>query len=39
MKFPLLLPPCQGDFDEDGDVDGSDLAVFASDFGRTDCPH
>lgn len=28
---------CKGDFDEDGDVDGSDLAVFAADFGRTDC--
>ncbi len=28
---------CKGDFDEDGDVDGSDLAVFASEFGRTDC--
>ena len=27
----------QGDFDVDGDVDGSDLAVFAADFGRTDC--
>lgn len=25
------------DFDNDGDVDGSDLAVFAADFGRTDC--
>ena len=37
MKFPLLIPPCQGDFDGDGDVDGSDLAVFAADFGRTDC--
>ena len=32
-----LLPPCEGDFDNDGDVDGSDLAVFAADFGRTDC--
>jgi len=30
-------PVC--DFDDDGDVDGSDLAVFASEFGRTDCPH
>jgi hypothetical protein len=30
--------PCEGNFDEDGDVDGSDLAVFAADFGRTDCP-
>ena len=29
---------CEGDFDSDGDVDGSDLAVFAADFGRTDCP-
>jgi hypothetical protein len=28
---------CPGDFDTDGDVDGSDLAVFAADFGRTDC--
>jgi len=29
---------CEGDFDGDGDVDGSDLAIFAADFGRTDCP-
>ncbi|HHI04062.1 MAG TPA: hypothetical protein ENL45_00775 [Candidatus Woesearchaeota archaeon] len=29
--------PCEGDFDCDGDVDGSDLAIFAADFGRTDC--
>ena len=28
---------CEGDFDTDGDVDGSDLAIFAADFGRTDC--
>jgi parallel beta-helix repeat protein len=28
---------CKGDFDADGDVDGSDLSVFASEFGRTDC--
>ena len=28
---------CRGDFDGDGDVDASDLAVFAADFGRTDC--
>ena len=28
---------CEGDFDDDGDVDGSDLALFAADFGRTDC--
>ena len=27
-----------GDFDTDGDVDGSDLAIFAADFGRMDCP-
>lgn len=29
--------PCPGDFNHDGDVDGSDLAVFAADFGRTNC--
>ena|GEM_PF-4400128 len=29
---------CKGDFDGDGDVDSSDLAVFAAEFGRTDCP-
>jgi hypothetical protein len=29
---------CEGDFDGDGDVDGSDLAIFAADFGRADCP-
>ena len=29
--------PCEGNFDGDTDVDGSDLAVFAGDFGRTDC--
>lgn len=28
---------CEGDFEPDGDVDGSDLAVFAAHFGRTDC--
>lgn len=28
---------CEGDFDSDGDVDGSDLATFAADFGRTNC--
>lgn len=31
------VPECEGDFDGDKDVDGSDLAVFAADFGRTDC--
>ena len=34
----IVIPEaCEGDFDEDGDVDGSDLATFAADFGRTDC--
>jgi len=32
-----LSAPCEGDFDRDGDVDGSDLAIFAEDFGRIDC--
>jgi hypothetical protein len=33
----ICTDPCEGDFDVDGDVDGSDLSVFAADFGRTDC--
>jgi hypothetical protein len=33
----ILVGACEGDFDNDGDVDGSDLAIFAADFGRTDC--
>lgn len=28
---------CEGDFDRDGDVDGSDLQVLAEDFNRNDC--
>jgi len=32
-----MIETCPGDFDWDKDVDGSDLAVFAADFGRTDC--
>jgi hypothetical protein len=28
---------CKGDFDGDGDVDKNDLAIFAADFGRTNC--
>ena len=49
--FPLIEPlSCEGDFDGDQDVDGSDLATFAAggttitleefatEFGRTDCP-
>ena len=31
------MDACEGDFGYDGDVDGSDLATFAADFGRTDC--
>jgi hypothetical protein len=33
----LTVGTCSGDLDGDGDMDGSDLAVFAHDFGRTDC--
>ena len=32
-----VIIPCEGDFSGDGDVDDADLAVFAADFGRTDC--
>ncbi len=46
----LFKPPCEADYEPDGDVDGADLAAyiadnagisladFAGDFGRTDCP-
>ena len=34
IQFFITFP---SDFDADCDVDGSDLAVFAADFGRTDC--
>ena len=38
IKLPgVFLNTCEGDFDNDGDVDGSDLAIFAADFGQTDC--
>ena len=32
-----MVSLCKGDFDLDEDVDDSDLAAFAGDFGRTDC--
>lgn len=43
VKGKLLLAcgefqePCEGDFEPDGDVDDSDLSVFAPDFGQTVC--
>lgn len=37
MRSTFLVEPCEGDFDDNGEVDGSDLAVFAADFGRTGC--
>ena len=37
VNLTVLAAPCEGNFDSDGDVDGSDLAIFAADFGRTDC--
>jgi serine protease AprX len=36
IMYSLALP-CEGDFDGDGDVDGSDLSIFAADYGRTNC--
>ena len=29
---------CQGDIDNDGDVDGTDLAAMVKHFGQADCP-
>ena len=37
VKHACAGPICEGDFDGDRDVDGSDLATFAEDFGQTDC--
>ncbi len=36
-RFTPVIVECEGDFNDDGDVDGSALAVFAADFGRTNC--
>jgi hypothetical protein len=33
----VFLLGCEGDFNDDADVDESDLALFAADFGRTNC--
>ena len=38
MSIDMNSDLCEGGFDGDGDVGGSDLAIFAADFGRTDCP-
>jgi hypothetical protein len=38
MSINVNSDLCEGDFDYDGDVDGSDLAFFAADSGRMDCP-
>ena len=32
-------PLCEGDFNEDGDVEGSDPAILAADFSWVDCPN
>ena len=37
IRNAQVIPLCEGDFNNDTDVDGSDLAVFAADFGRTNC--
>ena len=50
MDNEVWRRPCKGDFDNDGDVDGSDLValatgsqtlsldIFADNFGKTECP-
>ncbi|MBW2554827.1 MAG: hypothetical protein JRE20_11970 [Deltaproteobacteria bacterium] len=44
MEVPLVCQPkgdaceCEGDFESDGDVDGTDAVKFKADFFRKDCP-
>jgi hypothetical protein len=41
LSLSSLLEPgndCNCDLNQDGDVDGADLAGFAAEFGRNDCP-
>ena len=35
--FTIYIPPCKGDFNDDGYVDEDDLSIFAFAFGTTDC--
>ena len=37
VAVDAAVPSCEGNFDADNDVDDSDLAIFETDFGRTDC--
>jgi len=37
VTVEVLVAPCEGDFDGDRDVDGKDLNVFRTDYGRTNC--
>ncbi len=38
VRLPgVYLNPCEGDFDNDGDVDGSDLEKLGDNFGRANC--
>ena len=38
VRLPgVFLEPCEFDFSNDGDVDGSDLSRFSSEFGASDC--
>jgi hypothetical protein len=37
VSLQVMAERCMGDLDNDRDVDDSDLALFAANFGRTDC--
>jgi PKD repeat protein len=35
--YKLTFGGCKGDFNTDGDVDGTDLSLFAAEFGKSNC--
>ena len=39
LTSTTIFARCEGDIDNDGDLDGADTVIISADFGRTDCPN